>query len=535
VTPVGETGDAKLGQYVKVIRRRRWVILQAILLVPLAAVVYSLSQQTMYQASSEVLLNRQNLVNSLTGTVDPNAGSQADRVAETQARLAAVPEVARRTLAAAGLSRPAADLLAHSSVTAAANADILTISVTDHVPRLAIRLATEYARQFTRYREELDTASLTRARAGVDAKIRQLEAAQQTKGTLYSALVDRSQQLATMQALQTSNATVVRTPVSASQVQPKAIRSGLTGLVLGVLFGLGLAFLWEALDTRVRTADEIEERLGMPLLARLSEPPRKLSRAQRLATLHDPASAQAEAFQMLRANVDFAGLGLGIRTLMITSCVDEEGKSTTVANLAVALARNGDRVALVDLDLRRPSLGGFFDVPRSAPGLTQVAIGETTLEDVLVSVPLHGAPDAGTPVSGAGRTRAAGIEGELHLLPAGPIPPNPGEFIGSHALERILLQLQTQFDRVVIDAPPALRVADAMTLSARVDAMVVVTRMNIVRRPMLNELRRLLDAAPAAKLGFVVTGVAADEAYGIGYGYGQAYAYSLEKSFLKSD
>jgi tyrosine-protein kinase len=221
---------------------------------------------------------------------------------------------------------------------------------------------------------------------------------------------------------------------------------------------------------------------------------------------------------------------------MVTSSVDDEGKSTTVANLAVALARNGDRVALVDLDLRRPSLGGFFDVPRNAPGLTQVAIGETTLEDVLVPVHLYDAADSeGRADEVAGRTRAAGAEGELQLLPAGPSPPNPGEFIGSHALERILLQLQTQFDRVVIDAPPALRVADAMTLSARVDAMVVVTRMNIVRRPMLNELRRLLDAAPAAKLGFIVTGVTADEAYGIGYGYGYGYAYPVEKSFLKAE
>jgi len=234
VTPIGETGDARLGHYLKVLRRRRWVILQAILLVPLAAVAYSLSQQTLYQASSEVLLSRQNLANSLTGTVDPNAGAQADRVAETQARLATVPEVARRTLKAVGLSRPASDLLANSSVSAAANADILTIRVTDHVPRLATRLATEYAHQFTRYREELDTASLARARAGVDAKIHQLDAAKQTKGALYSTLVGRSQQLATMQALQTSNVTVVRTPESATQVQPKAIRSGLTGLVLGV-------------------------------------------------------------------------------------------------------------------------------------------------------------------------------------------------------------------------------------------------------------------------------------------------------------
>jgi polysaccharide biosynthesis transport protein len=523
-----EFNDAKLGHYLKVVRRRKWVIVQAMVLVPLVAVIYSLSQLTMYQATSEVLLSRQNFANSLTGTVDPNAGAQADRVAETQARLATVPEVARRTLRAAGLDRPAADLLSHSSVAAEANADLLRISVTDHEPRLAIQLATDYARQFTRYREELDTASVARARAGVDAKIKQLEAAKRTKGALYSNLVNRSQQLATMQALQTSNAIVVRTPTSATQTQPKVVRSGLTGLVLGLLFGLGLAFLWDALDTRVRSGDEIEDRLGMPLLARLGEPARKLSRAQRLVMLADPNSPQAEAFQMLRANIDFAGLGREIRSIMITSCVDEEGKSTTSANLAVALARNGARVALVDLDLRRPSLAGFFDLPRDTPGLTQVVIGNVDLEETLVPISLYEAfgKDGGRQRDSRAHPGAT-PNGSLHLLTAGPIPPNPGEFIGSTAVAHILLQLRSQFDRVVIDTAPALRVADAMTLSSRVDAVAAVTRMNVVRRPMLNELRRLLDSAPATKLGFIVTGVTDEVGYGVGYGYG----YAVERGF----
>ena len=529
--------DAKLGHYFAVIRRRRWILLQALVVVPLAAVIYSLSQQTMYQATSEVLLSRQNIASTLTGTTDPNAGAQADRIAQTQARLAVVPEVARRTLLAVGLRRPASDLLAHSSVVAETNADLLRFSVSDHVPALAVRIAATYARQYTRYRQELDTASLTRARAGLDAKINQLEAAKRTKGALYANLVNRSQQLATIQALQTSNATVVRVPDSATQTQPKAVRSGLTGLILGLLFGLGLAFLWDALDTRVRTPEEIEERLGMPLLARLSEPPRKLSRAERLVMQAEPGGAQAEAFQMLRTNVEFACLDREMRTIMVTSCVDDEGKSTTAANLALALARNGDRIALVDFDLRRPILDRFFDVPPRSAGLTQVAIGQVSLANALVPVPLHGGGGDIHAQKLRERSlrdpRTAGEAGSLHLLTAGLIPPNPGEFVGSHAVARILIQLKTDFDRVLIDAPPALRVADAMTLSANVDGIIVVTRMNLVRRPMLNELRRLLDVAPAAVLGFIVTGVAADEAYGVAYGYG--HGYTREATFAELD
>jgi Mrp family chromosome partitioning ATPase len=393
-----------------------------------------------------------------------------------------------------------------------------------------MRLAKDYAREFTRYREELDTASLGRARAGVDAKIKQLDAAGRTKGALYGSLVNRSQQLATIQALQTSNATVIRVPSSATQVQPKAIRSGLTGLVLGVLLGLGLAFLWEALDTRVRTADEIEERLGLPLLARLSEPSKKLSRADRPVMLAEPASAQAEAFQMLRTNLELACLDRDMRTIMMTSCVDEEGKSTTIANLALALARNGQRIALVDFDLRRPALHRFFNIPSTMPGVTQVAIGVASLTDALIPIPLHeDSPRANGQRLDRGALeapRTSGEQGSLHLLSAGHAPPNPAEFVGSIAVARILLQLQTQFDRVIIDAPPALRVADAMTLSSKVDGLVVVTRMNVIRRPMLAELRRLLDAVPAAKLGFIVTGVAVEEGYGVGYGFGHGYSYA---------
>jgi succinoglycan biosynthesis transport protein ExoP len=529
---------SSLRDYLHVVRRRKWIILQAIVLVPLAAVVFSLRQQHLYQASSQVLLSNQNLASALTGTqAYTGVNLQADRVAQTQADLARVPQVASQTIAAAGLHRTPTDLLAHSSVTAKQNADLLQFSVTDHNPRLALRLATEYAKAFVAYRQGLDTASLQRAREEVQKKI---DALPQQRGALYADLVDKEQQLATMEALQGSNVSLVQAADKTVQVQPRPVRNGLLGFALGLVLGIALAFLWEALDTRVRTAEEIAERLGLPLLARLPEPSRRLRKEEQLAMLVEPRGIGAEAFRMLRTNLEFVRLGRDVKTIMVTSAVEREGKSTTVANMAVALARAGQRVALVDLDLRRPFLDHFFDL-RYRPGLTQVAIGQATLDEALIPVAvgdLNDGPRLEVAGNGSGNGSTKSLPpslpslhgGSLRVLVAGPIPPNAGEFVGSEALAGILRDLRQRFDTVLVDAPPSLQVGDAMALSGSVDAMLVVTRMNVVRRPMLNELSRLLAASPAHTLGFVVTGAENEEGYGYGYGsyYYAGYPHAEE-------
>ncbi len=516
-----------LRDYLRVVRRRRWIILQAVILVPLAAVLFSLRQERMYQASAEVLLSQQNLAAALTGTTSATPTQQADRVAQTQADLARVPQVATRTLSAVGIQRSAIDFLNHSSVAAKQNADLLAFSVTDHSPELAATLASAYAKQFVAFRQELDTASLQRARNEVRARIHALEKSGLTRSPLYASLVDKDQQLATLEALQTSNASVVRTADHAVQVQPRPVRNGILGLALGLVLGLGLAFLWEALDTRVRSAEEISERLGMPLLARLPVPPRQMRKDERLVMLAEPRGDQAEAFRMLRTNLEFVRLGHDVRTIMVTSAVEQEGKSTTVANLAVALARAGQRVALVDLDLRRPFLDHFFDL-RYRPGLTQVALGQTKLDDALIPVAITDAGDRrARPETGNGngsgnvtvRSAASLATGGLRVLVSGPLPPNAGEFVGSEALAHILGELRERFDTVLIDAPPLLQVGDPLALSAHVDALFIVTRMNVVRRPMLAEVRRLLETAPSRKLGFVLTGAEGEDGYGYGGGY----------------
>ena len=545
---------ATLRDYLHVVRRRKWIILQAVVLVPLAAVLFSLNQQKLYQSEAQVLLSSQNLAAQLTGTQSTGINLQPDRIAQTQADVARVPQLAQRVLAEVpGTGLTPQQLLLDSSVSTAANADILTFSVTNHDPVLARRLVNAYAAAYTVYRRQLDTASIVRALASVNVRIKELVKAHDRRSALYASLVDRQQTLATMEALQTSNAAVVKNASDGVQVQPKPKRNAILGLVLGIVLGIGLAFLWEALDTRVRSAEEIGEKLGgLALLARVPSPSKKVRAERRLVMLDDPTGTQAETFRMLRTNLDFVSLDRDARTIMVTSAVEQEGKSTTIANLAIAMARAGQRVALVDLDLRRPYLDKFFGL--DGPGVTQVALGHVPLEEALATIAIA-EPRTGEPgpsqalnisrikVSGAngnghgngngnGNGKAKIVKGVLQVLPSGPIPPDPGEFVNTQALSEILAELRGRFDVVLIDAPPALRVGDAMTLSTKVDGVVVVTRMKVVRRQMLNELARQLSAMPTPVLGFVAT-AAGDEA---GYGYGSGYGYGhYAKPYVQSE
>ena len=183
-----------------------------------------------------------------------------------------------------------------------------------------------------------------------------------------------------MEALQTANATLLRPASGAAQIQPQVKRSAVLGIVLGLMLGIGLAFARDALDTRVRSADDVGDELGIPLLARLPAPRKKLRTTNTLVMMADPRGHQSEAFRMLRSNLEFVNLDRGARSILVTSALEKEGKSTTVSNLAVTLARAGKRVVLVDLDLRRPAVRQFFGIDAAHPGVTNVVLGQATLE-----------------------------------------------------------------------------------------------------------------------------------------------------------
>jgi succinoglycan biosynthesis transport protein ExoP len=502
-----------LAHYLHLLRRGLWIIVLTIALAMGAAVYESMRQTAVYVSSADVFLSTQNLASTLANVQAPSSDPVRD--AATQADLARTPAVATRALGLARLqSRSAGSLLSSSSVSSAANADILTFSVTDHQPRIAERLAEDYAIAYTQYRRQLDTAAIVGARREIEAQLSKLKASGEEHGALYATLSGKDQELRTMQVLQGSNALLVRSAAGAVRNGPKPVRNGALAAVLGLLLGAGLVFLRDALNTRVRTAGEVQRLLDLPQLGRVPEPPRRLRTGSGILMLAEPLSPSAEPFRILATNLDFVNLERNARTIMFTSARRDEGKSTTVANLAVALARGGRRVILVDLDVRKPSLEGLFALGKR-PGLTTVVLGNASLDSVLVPVPLLDRAAADD------RSTNGSPRGMVEVLPVGPLPPNPAEFVGSHALAALLAELEQRADIVLVDAPPILDLSDAMTLSARVDGLVVVTRLPVAKRSTLLELHRVLATAPTTKLGFVLTGTTAGDTYGTyDYGYG---------------
>jgi succinoglycan biosynthesis transport protein ExoP len=488
--------------FLHVLIRRRWLVLQAVIVVPVAAIAFSVIRQHVYQAQAEVLLSPA-LVTTVFNTGDPG-GSLAAFVAKTEAGVARATPVAQAAVKRSGLpDLTAGQLLGASIVTLKPNADVMVFKVRDPDPQRAKRLATAYAEGYIAYRRDLEGLALGQAHRELSARLAQLAAQGRAQSVLYTTLSERAAQLSTLQALDDSGAVLVRKAVGVEQIQPRTLHAALVGLAIGLLLGLGLAVLRESLDVRVRSAEEVAERLGLTILGRLPKPPRSLRVNSELLMNEAADTAKAEAYRVLRANLHFANNERRAKTIMITSAGPSEGKTTTAANLSVALAQAGHRVALVDLDLRRPSLGHFFLL--LGPGLTNVALGKARLEHAITR-------------------RKFGPEGVLEILGSGPLPPNPSEFIDSGAVEKILARLAARVDIVIIDSPPLLGLNDGLILSSKVDGLVVISRLNAVNRPMLTELRRVLDGCPAAELGLIVTGTEADT----DFSYEGLYRYEQE-------
>jgi polysaccharide biosynthesis transport protein len=498
VSEVGLSGTQQastLRDYLQIARRQRWIILAVVALTTFSAAFFSLRQEKLYEATAEVL------VRSGFGS-----SQSPDRVLQTQADIAAASsEVARRVRTQLKL-----DTTPPIEVTPKTESDILVFSSTASTPRLAARVATAYARAFRDFQRELVTADIRKALRDVEAEIREVRARARANrdSALYGSLLDKREELRTLEALETQRAFLVRPATLGVQVQPKPVRNTLLGLMLGLILGLGLAFLREALDTRVRSADEVEERLGVPLLARVPRPPRRLGRSDRLVMIDDPDGPDAEAFRILRANVDFARNETDAKVLLVTSAAEGQGKSTTAANLAVALARAGERVVLADFDLRRPVIHRFFDL--DGPGVTQVATGSAPLDEALAPIPLvwQGARASSIGVGNGMRQ----LGGMLQVLPAGSIPGSVDDVLPNQVVAGVLEDLRKTADIVLVDST-SLVVGDAMALTSVVDAVLLVIRMDVVRRPILRELKRILVAIPAQTIGFVATGVVSRVSY----------------------
>ncbi len=209
-----------------------------------------------------------------------------------------------------------------------------------------------------------------------------------------------------------------------------------------------------------------------------------------LITLTDPRSPVSEAYRTLRTNLSFSSLDEPIRTLVVTSVAPEEGKSTTIANLAVTMAQGGKKTILVDCDLRRPTLHEIFNLP-AEPGLTNLLLEDRDQQLV----------------------HDTEVEG-LQVLTSGPLPPNPADLLGSQKIDQIISQLASSADIVLFDAPPVIAVTDATVLGSKVNGVLLVINAGKTRREHAARARELLDRANVRIIGAALVNAPKDSSIG---------------------
>ncbi|MBC8140110.1 MAG: polysaccharide biosynthesis tyrosine autokinase [Armatimonadetes bacterium] len=302
--------------------------------------------------------------------------------------------------------------------------------------------------------------------------------------------------LQTSMSAQSDMATIIdRATASDKPVRPNRVQNILFAAVIGLFLGLGLALLQELFDDRINSADEAERVLKLPSLGYI---PNIEEEGLRLIRDISTFSPLMESYRTLRTNINFAAVGKQVRSMVVTSSVPAEGKSTTCANLAMAMAMDGKKVIIVDADLRRPSQHHLFKVDAS-PGLTDILIGSHSIDEVM---------------------RQTSVE-NVFIIPAGSPPPNPAELLGSAAMGRFLAEVETRADVVLLDTPPALAVADATVLAARTDGALLVVGYGDTKKTSVKRAKEMLARGNANILGTVLNRM--EGAGGGYYYYGKYY------------
>jgi polysaccharide biosynthesis transport protein len=321
-----------------------------------------------------------------------------------------------------------------------------------------------------------------------------------TNRTLYEGLLEKLKEAGVTAGLRSNNIKILDAArVPTSPVEPNIPRNLLFALVLGITSGVGLAFLLENMDNTIRTTEQAQLISALPSLGMIplgSKPPISGNAAKQLAltssneaveivTQARPQSQMAESYRALRTSLLLSSLGAPPKVIMVTSARPQEGKTTTAINSAIVLAQKGVRVLLVDADLRRPSVHKTLGLgPRS--GLSNVLTGSATLEQTIAVSP---------------------VLPSLFILPAGTPPPNPAELLASTNMKQVLDQLREQFDHVVLDTPPTLSVTDAVVLSPRMDAIILVIRSGQTTKQALRRARDILMQVNAHVTGVLLNAV----------------------------
>lgn len=457
----------ELQDYIHLVRKRWRVIVATTLAALLAALALTLLTPKVYQSTAQLFVS----TSSVTSAADLAAGNTfTQNQVKTYADIVTTPAVLDPAIQQLGLQTDAPTLAKSVNASVPIDTVLINIAAQSEDSAMAPRIADAVASQTAKTVPDLETVS---SRRGSPVKV-----------------------------------SVVMQAGPPEQVAPRPLRNLALSLILGLLIGFGLALLRDRVDTTVKSERDVKDVTDATVIGGI--PFDTSASATPLIIQADPHSLRAEAFRVVRTNLQFVDVSGHPRVFAISSSLPGEGKTTTAANLALTMAAQGSSVCVIEGDLRRAKLSEYMGM-ESGVGLTSVLIGEAQLADVLQ-------PLADTTTT---------------LLAAGPVPPNPSELLGSPAMQTLLAELRSMFDYVIIDTPPLLPVTDAAVVSKLVDGMVLTVGAGIVRREHLTRSLEILDTVEARLLGILVNRVPTTGHDAYTYGYGYAY-YGHERDEVAS-
>ncbi|MBW3573522.1 MAG: polysaccharide biosynthesis tyrosine autokinase [Actinobacteria bacterium] len=512
--------ELDLRDYLRVLWVRKWVVVVATVVMVTVAYGFSARQDPVYQATAQFRVVPP--VNPLVA--EGSRGSQVSP--ETEIEVLQSAPVVQRVREKLGGTAP--------SITAESVSGTEFVKVTGESrdPESAAAIPNAYVDAYVDYRRQQTVDNLTPVRDQAQVRFDQVQneindlteqlnrTSPLTQPQTYNDLVDRRSAALNRQGpirteidrLDTqinvgvtggaSEGTPAEVPKEPSK--PKPVRNGLLALPVGLVFGIGLVFLFEYLDDSIKSKDDLQRATGaLPVLGLIPTVPWRDRAQAHVVSLENPTSPPSEAYRSLRTSIQFLGIDNPLHCVQITSASQGEGKTTTVTNLALMLARAGERgVVVVDCDLRRPRLHEFFDLPNDI-GFTSVLLGE-----VPVSAALQRFDD----------------EPGLSVLVSGPIPSDPSELLASRRTAEVLASLRVDGGLVLLDTPPVLPVTDALVVSKWVDATLLVTSAGRTTRRQVQRTVELLAQIDAPLVGTVLN-QAPSGTSGYGYGYGSGSYY----------
>ncbi len=535
----------ELKDYINVIIARKWVIVGTTALVVFAALLFSLLQVPVYESRVMILADINRAGESASDSLISFAFNDPNLFIQTQAEI-----IGTRTMAQAVYDRleydyeearyqreegkevyipdslPSPEELRDSvKVERAQNTNVFEIAASNTDPLLARDIAQAYGEEYILNRQLSAIKQISDARKEVWNRITELETqiadiAQEAKQytresippeleaeasqavSLWATLYEKYMSLRIAEALQQRGLEIIEPAEAGVKVSPRVTRNGILALFLGLILGVGLAFLVDYLDDSLKTREDFERGYGASIIGEIAKAAFVGEEEREVVYFTQPESTAAEGYRNLRTNLQFLNLDGSTRLIMVTSASPEEGKTSVCANLGAALSEMGNKVLVVEADLRRPVLDKFL-VERQDKGLTSVIMGTAELEEVIVST---------------------GNE-NFHVLMSGPKPPNPAELVSSRAMHELLRRLREEYDYVIVDAPPVLAVSDAIAMAPMMDGVLVVASHGIANRDGARHTMELLSKVETRVLGVVINNVEMTGRYGYGY-YSPYYYYS---------